>query len=136
METKLVGPADDGSGNESNFSSEKQINAIGFTGDISQAKHIGYLLDQISDRNETTAVVLGDENLLLPTLQSFSERITDWNVTMGHPIDRLPITQFIIDYFELFIFLEEEEFVVSKILKLVRFEAYQLLFEKSKKDKI
>ncbi len=51
---------------------------------ISQVKYVGELLSKISDQElKNTAVVLADENLLNPLLQSLPNNIKKINITMG-----------------------------------------------------
>ncbi|MCU0461644.1 MAG: PD-(D/E)XK nuclease family protein [Bacteroidales bacterium] len=58
--------------------------------DIAQVKLIPELLSRIPgltpDNAHNTAVVLADENLLLPVLTSLPEDIPDINITMGYPL--------------------------------------------------
>ena len=58
--------------------------------DIAQVKLIPGLLGDIEDLTpenaHQTAVVLADENLLLPVLTSLPEDIPDINITMGYPL--------------------------------------------------
>ncbi len=70
----------------------KNIEIIGVPKHIGQAKHIGAILSEIPKMNlENTAVVLGDEGLLLPVLNSLPENITDVNITMGIPLSKVPL---------------------------------------------
>ncbi len=58
--------------------------------DIAQAKLIPGLIGEITglsaENSHDTAVVLADENLLLPVLTSLPENIGDINITMGYPM--------------------------------------------------
>lgn len=60
------------------------------TSDIAQVKIIPQLLKQIpgitSEDAHHTAVILADENLLVPVLTSFPSDTGDVNVTMGYPL--------------------------------------------------
>lgn len=80
--------------NESSFLKEKNIQAIGFAGNIDQAQYIHEFLQQNKDAIGTTAVVLGNENLLLPVLSVLPSDLPQWNVTMGYAIHQLPISGF------------------------------------------
>lgn len=63
---------------------------------LEQIKIVGNeLLKQNEDDFEDTAVVLADENLLLPLLQSLPERIQKFNVTMGFPLDQTEWAAFV-----------------------------------------
>ena len=49
---------------------------------------------------ESTVIVLGDENLLNPSLSVLPEKLP-WNVTMGYPLKNTLLTGFLRLYFEL-----------------------------------
>ena len=80
---------------------QKTINIYGVPQNIGQAKYITHLLNQIDNsKNYTdTAVVLADENLLIPVLQSVPESIANINVTMGYPLKNTPTNNFFEIYF-------------------------------------
>ncbi len=63
---------------------------IDASSDVAQVKIVSQLLEEIQGINETnahhTAVVLADENLLMPLLTSLPENMGDINITMGHPL--------------------------------------------------
>ena len=76
------------------YSKEKNIQIYGVPKNIGQAKSIGSLLDDISKDNpelKSTAVVLGDENLLIPVLNSIPSSIDKLNITMGFPLSSIPL---------------------------------------------
>ncbi len=70
--------------NDKGFSKTKKIRVYGIAGNIAQAKLCGDLLH--SSKSDQTAVVLADEQLLIPVLDAVPESIEDINVTMGYPI--------------------------------------------------
>ena len=67
--------------------SPKNIQIVGVPNASMQAKVAGYLYKQWSveatEFSPLTAMVLGDENLLMPVMYSLDESVTDFNVTMG-----------------------------------------------------
>ncbi len=78
-----------------NYRKQKQISVIGIPKVIGQAKYIGQLLRKLKKTNTTlhsTAVVLGDENLLIPVLNSIPEEIDTLNITMGFPLKSIPLS--------------------------------------------
>ncbi|WP_225036054.1 PD-(D/E)XK nuclease family protein [Winogradskyella sp. SM1960] len=79
------------------YSEPKHIEAIGIPKLVGQAKYIGQLLDELTE-NDTNlsniAVVLGEEQLLLPVLNSIPKHITKLNVTMGLPLQFVPLASF------------------------------------------
>jgi CRISPR/Cas system-associated exonuclease Cas4 (RecB family) len=58
--------------------------------DVAQVKILPELVNQLPDLSEetahNTAIILADENLLMPVLTSLPENIGDINITMGYPI--------------------------------------------------
>lgn len=77
-----------------NYSKAKNITVYGIPKNISQAKYIGALLNDLKEKQGTlnnTAVVLGDENLLIPVLNSLPNNIDALNITMGFPLKSIPL---------------------------------------------
>ena len=88
------------------FSEEKNIEIIGTPKSIGQAKIVGTIVEKIHSDNpslEKTAVVLGDENLLLPVLYGLPESIDALNITMGYPSKNNPAQLLISKLFKLHI---------------------------------
>ncbi|MDN3722984.1 PD-(D/E)XK nuclease family protein [Aequorivita sp. SDUM287046] len=78
-----------------NYKNPKSFNLIEVQKNISQAKYVGQLLENISeDELKKTAIVLGDENLLMPILYSLPKNIKSLNVTMGISIKNFPAVNF------------------------------------------
>ncbi len=77
------------------FSQEKNIQVIGTSKSIGQAKIVGRILESITDDDVTTlnkvAVVLGDENLLLPVLHALPSQVDRLNITMGYSGKNNPV---------------------------------------------
>ena len=44
------------------------------------------ICDALNFPKEKTAIILGNEALLIPTLSAIDDKLLDWNVTMGYPI--------------------------------------------------
>lgn len=65
-------------------------NVIEASSDVAQVKLISKLISDLPGLNSGnahhTAVVLADENLLMPVLTSLPENIPDINITMGYPL--------------------------------------------------
>ncbi len=77
----------------SGYSSAKKIDIIGVPKNIGQAKYVGELLSKLThEQLQSTAVVLGDESLLLPVLNSLPPNIQEVNVTMGFALKNAPVT--------------------------------------------
>ena len=81
----------------SNYKESKNIQVVGIPKLVGQAKYIGQLLEEINQTNKNlsnVAVVLGEENLLIPVLNSIPKAITKLNVTMGLPLKHVPLASF------------------------------------------
>lgn len=63
-----------------------EINVVSVASSVGQAKRLPDILGQRAGAPEDCAVVLPDENLLRPVLNSIPEDIHDINVTMGLPM--------------------------------------------------
>ena len=81
-----------------NFCQPKNINLVGVTKNIAQAKYAAQLAEGIQEKgsDEKTAVVLGNESLLIPALSSLSVAHKKWNVTMGYPLEETTAATFLI----------------------------------------
>lgn len=88
------------------FTNTKKINITGAPKNIAQAKLAGEIIDKIAQSNvdlTKTAIVLADEELLLPVLHAIPKSIDKVNVTMGLPLRNIPMAAL----FELVINLHE-----------------------------
>ncbi len=85
------------------FKSTKKITIYAVPKNVGQAKLAGRLLKEANSKNDyrDTAVVLADENLLLPVLQSLPDEVDKVNITMGYPISNSPIYTFFERYIHL-----------------------------------
>lgn len=64
-----------------------EFNVLSVPSSYGQVKQLGAILTRTEDREGAeTAVVLPDESLLIPLLNSVPESVSDINVTMGYPL--------------------------------------------------
>jgi hypothetical protein len=81
-----------------NLTGPKNIQMISVPSDVGQTKMIATLLkDWAMERTDltNTAVILADEQLLIPVLSSIPETVKDVNVTLGYPFRLTPVHSFI-----------------------------------------
>ena len=80
---------------------EKHIHIISASGNVMQAKALQSNLQ--SNTEDDTAVILADENLLIPILNSIpdTETYPNFKVSMGYPVKKTPVNQLVAKYFEL-----------------------------------
>ena len=85
------------------YSKPKNISVVGTPKNIGQVKYVGALLQQLYSENklQNTALVLGNEDLLIPILNSIPSSIEDINITMGLPLKQIPFSAFIDQWFQL-----------------------------------
>lgn len=91
---------------ETHFEKPKNIQIIGTPKTVGQTKIVGNLIEEIQSKNpdlQNTAVVLGDENLLLPVLYNLPETVESLNITMGYPSKNNPAQLLIAKIFKLHI---------------------------------
>lgn len=89
---------------ETHFENPKNIQIIGTPKTVGQTKIVGNLIEEIQKENpdlQNTAVVLGDENLLLPVLYNLPETVESLNITMGYPSKNNPAQLLITKIFKL-----------------------------------
>jgi hypothetical protein len=72
------------------LTAEKDVHIYGLSGNVSLAKMAGNILEQFANERkeelgEETAVVLSNEQLILPMLYSLPENIETFNITMSFP---------------------------------------------------
>jgi hypothetical protein len=86
------------------FAKHKNIQIIGTSKSIGQAKIVSNILNEIISDNtslDKVAVVLGDENLLIPVLHSLPENLGSLNITMGYSSKNNPIQMLIAKLFKM-----------------------------------
>lgn len=88
--------------NGRNWAGAKNISMTGVAGYTGQAKTCGEILNSLSPQEiKETCVVLADENLLLPVLNSIPAEINEFNITMGFPLKMSPLESLIMDFFKM-----------------------------------
>ena len=77
------------------LSEKKNIEVISVPSDVGQAKVITQKLKEkgaiISESPNKTAIVLADEELLVPVLHSVPDTVDKVNITMGYPVNNTPV---------------------------------------------
>ena len=78
---------------ESNLlNSAKKIELISAQSDVMMAKSVGEIIQNLSEEEiKKTAIVLADENLLLPVLNSIPNKIDTYNISLGYSLYNSPI---------------------------------------------
>jgi RecB family exonuclease len=79
---------------DDDLSGPKEIDIIGVQSKVSQAKVLGIKLQQLQEHlaaPDGTAVILPDETLLFPVLNSLPQEVDEVNVTIGFPLQQTPV---------------------------------------------
>ncbi|NNC49176.1 MAG: PD-(D/E)XK nuclease family protein [Flaviramulus sp.] len=119
-----------------NYSKEKNISVFGIPKNIGQAKYIGSLLKDLQKENkflQNTAVVLGDENLLIPLLNSLPKSIDALNITMGFPLKSIPLASLFEALFRLHK-TNSNSFYYKDVINIVSHQFIRPLFYTGKID--
>ena len=96
---------------ENNFEESKQIDIIGVNGNTTQTQAVAQILKEQKESLLETAVVLNDENLLIPLINSLPQNISSVNISLGFPLKQLPVYQL----FELILNIYQSQYKYEKI---------------------
>ena len=78
------------------FQEPKNIQITGIPKNIGQVKYIAQVLQGMTtEQLSKTALVLADETLLLPMLNSLPPNVSNVNITMGLSLSQIPLTAFV-----------------------------------------
>ena len=118
----------------SHYLDEKNISVVGVPKNVSQAKYVGQLLRKLHHKDpnllKNTAVVLGDETLLNPILNSIPAELPDVNITMGYPLDKTPLAGLFIQFIDLYINKDPQGWFYKPILAFLSHPYVQTLLSK------
>lgn len=115
------------------FKNNKNIEVYPIAKNIGQLKKTGELLSTLSIKEQQeTAVILSDENLLIPLLNSIPKNILNINITMGMALKDTPLSAFFEALFQLHIRQNNQQYYYKNIQQLLLNNYSQILF--SNKD--
>ena len=101
------------------YNSPKDIEIVGVPKNVGQVKFVAEILSKLSPEElNTTALVLGDESLLLPMLNSIPSQIDALNITMGYPLKYSPFSSFFEKLFEIFK-IENNQFYYKDVIAIL-----------------
>ncbi|WP_339917862.1 PD-(D/E)XK nuclease family protein [Yeosuana marina] len=119
-----------------NYTKHKSISVYGIPKNVGQAKYIGVLLNQLKTKQNSlsnTAVVLGDENLLIPILNSLPSNIEALNITMGFPLKSIPLASLFEHLFHIHK-TSNQSFYYKDVINLISHQFVRPLFYKDGND--
>lgn len=77
---------------------ERKINVFGVGSKVGQAKKAAEIIEELASKGDwdpqKTAVILPDESMLFPTMNSLPENVDRINITMGYPLKDTPAYHF------------------------------------------
>ncbi len=77
------------------YKHKKNINVIGVPKNIGQIKYVGNILSRMNAQDlENTAIILADERMMIPMINSIPKNVKDLNITMGYPLNNSSIYSF------------------------------------------
>ena len=115
------------------YNTEKHIEIIGVPKNISQVNFVGDLLYKIqNDHPESlsnSAIILGNEELLNPLLNSIPSNISATNITMGQKLESTPLASFFTNLIDFHEQKTEKGWFYKNLLNLLTHSYAVLLFE-------
>ena len=112
------------------YKKEKNISVLGSAKSVTQLKYIGSLIQKMSKEEQNkTAIVLADESLLIPMLNSLPVITGNVNVTMGFPIEYTSSNSFFKSLFKLQ-YSKRKEFYYKDVMSILQNELLDSFFEK------
>lgn len=77
----------------------KAIHIVSASGNALQTKALQAKLQE--NHNESQAIILADEGLLIPVLNGIPDTYSAFHVSMGYPLSKTPVNQLVKEYFSL-----------------------------------
>lgn len=114
----------------------QNIHLIGAPKNNTQVKYAGELISKLENFNKT-ALVLADENLLIPMLNSLPNNVNKINVTMGYSLKDIPIANLFDALFKMhlnqqkFNKIKESQFYYKDILNIINDPFLNKLYNKT-----
>ena len=113
------------------YQKEKDISVLGSAKSITQLKYVGSLIQKMSKEEQNkTAIILADENLLIPMLNSLPSTLGNVNVTMGYPIENTTTNSLFKSLFKLH-YSKRKEFYYKDIISIIQNELLDSFFDEN-----
>ena len=119
------------------LSQPKQIKLIGVEGNSVQTKALQSLLQ--SKDEVDTAIILADENLLVPVLNSIPERFDTLKVSMGYPLRQTSLNHLLSAFFTLHRKgrkVKQGNWYLWPILRILDMELVQVIFNDQEQEEL
>lgn len=107
---------------QSYFENEKDIHILDLPKSISQVKSATQIVKDESELENplSSAIILGDESLLIPTVSAISSTGVDWNTSMGYSLQNTDVYTFFTTFIDAHIEADQKGFSHATLLKLSR----------------
>ena len=113
------------------YQKAKEISVLGSAKSITQLKYVGSLIQKMcKEEQNKTAIILADENLLIPMLNSLPTNLGNINVTMGYPIENTTTNSFFKSLFKLH-YSKRKDFYYKDVISIIQNELLDSFFEKN-----
>lgn len=121
-----------------NYIKEKEITCTAVPNNIDQSKYISNILKSYSkEQLNNTAIILGDENIIIPLINSLPSVVNEVNITMGIPLGSTPIASFFESLFELQLNItDNQQFYYKDVLEILNHPLSSLLFKSNSIESI
>ncbi len=119
------------------FSEKKKIKIIGTPKNIGQTKYIGNLLKELKQKDtslNSTAIVLGNESLLMPMVATIPSEIGVVNITSGFPLSLSPVASFFNLLFEMLENNSENGWYYKYVIDFLSHPLARILFTHTSED--
>ncbi|UOB19258.1 PD-(D/E)XK nuclease family protein [Abyssalbus ytuae] len=117
------------------YNTPKSIQLIGVPKNISQVKYAGKILQNLSSEQfQSLAVILADETLLTPFLNSVPQTIEKVNVTCGFKLQHTPLASFFSTIIELLEERHKNTWYYKKVIAFFSHPVSRNLFTNEKTD--
>ena len=120
-------------GLSNHYTTSKHIDIIGVPKSISQVNYVGDLLAKIQKQSPeklvNAAIVLGNEELLNPLLNTIPENIMATNITMGQKLESTTLASFFMNLIEFHEQKSEKGWFYKHLLNLLTHSYTVLLFD-------
>lgn len=120
-----------------NYPEKKKITTTSVQHDIDQVKYVAHILKSLDKETlSKTAVVLGDEGIIIPLLNSLPNNIQEVNITMGIPLNQTPIATFFESLFSLQLGASDKGYYYKNVLDIITHPLSVKLFHSSEMDSL
>ena len=114
------------------YAKEKNITCTAVPHNIDQVKFVSEILKTYSQRDlNKTAIILGDESLIIPMLNSLPSNIDNVNITMGLPLSQTPTASFFENLFSLQVGVSSKGYYHKDLLSLLKEPLFKIAFKSS-----